>query len=112
MIFWMNALLSFTLIFKFSAPLRAVPRSAWPWLGLGSALLGTQSILFVSTLAIFGKATTANVIYSSRGLLSVLLVWVIGHWFANEEQNLSGSIMRWRLAGAAVMLSAIALVVT
>jgi hypothetical protein len=42
----------------------------------------------------------------------VLLVWVIGHWFANEEQNLSGSIMRWRLAGAAVMLSAIALVVT
>lgn len=112
MIFWMNALLSLTLIFKFSAPLRAVPRAAWPWLTLGSALLGTQSILFVSTLAIYGKATAANVIYSSRGLLSVLLVWVIGHWFANEEQHLSRSIMRWRLAGAAVMLSAIALVVT
>lgn len=110
-IFWINGLLSFLLIFRFSAPLRTVPREAWPWLTLGSALLGVQSILFVSTLAVYGKATTANIIYSSRGLLSVLLVWVVGHWFANNEQNLGPAIMRWRFAGALLMLSAIVLVV-
>ena len=110
-IFWINGLLSFLLIFKFSAPLRTVPQAAWPWLTLGSALLGMQSILFVSTLAVFGKATSANIVYSSRGLLSVLLVWLVGHWFANSEQGLGPRIMRWRLAGALLMLSAIVLVV-
>lgn len=110
-VFWMNGLLSFLLITRFSAPLRAIPRDAWPWLTLGSALLGVQSILFVSTLAVYGKATSANIVYSSRGLLSVLLVWMIGHWFANTEQNLGNRVMRWRFAGALLMLSAIVLVV-
>ncbi len=110
-IFWINALLSFGLIFRFSAPLSAVPRKAWPWLLGGSALFGIQSITFVSTLAIFGKATTANIVYASRGLLSIVLIWVIGHWFKNVEQHLGPAVMRWRMAGALMMMSAIVLVV-
>ncbi|MFN0080569.1 MAG: EamA family transporter [Prosthecobacter sp.] len=110
-IFWINALLSFGLIFRFSAPLSAIPRQAWRWLGGGSLLLGTQSIIFVSTLAVFGKATSANIVYASRGLLSVGLVWMIGHWFVNAEQHLGPKVMRWRLAGALLMMSAIVLVV-
>lgn len=111
-IFWINALLSFGLIFRFSAPLSAIPRQAWAWLTGGSALLGTQSIIFVSTLAVYGKATSANIVYASRGLLSVVLVWMIGHWFMNQEQHLGAKVLRWRLLGAALMLSAIVLVVT
>ena len=110
-IFWINGLLSFGLIFRFSAPLTAIRVQAWPWLIGGSVLLGTQSIIFVSTLAIFGKATSANIVYASRGLLSVALVWMIGHWFANSEQHLGPVVMRWRLAGALLMMSAIVLVV-
>lgn len=110
-IFWTNALLSFGLIFRFSAPLSAVPSKAWPWLIGGSALLGIQSITFVSTLAIFGKATIANIVYASRGLLSVVLVWMVGHWFKNAEQHLGPAVMRWRLAGALMMMSAIVMVV-
>lgn len=110
-IFWINALLSFGLIFRFSAPLTAIRPQAWPWLAGGSALLGTQSIIFVSTLAVFGKATSANIVYASRGLLSVVLVWVIGHWFMNAEQHLGPKVMRWRMAGALLMMSAIVLVV-
>ena len=45
-------------------------------------------------------------------LLSVLLVWMIGHWFMNQEQHLGAKVLRWRLLGAALMLSAIVLVVT
>ena len=111
-IFWINAVLSLGLIPFFSAPLRAVPTQAWPWLVGGSTLLGSQSIIFVSTLAIYGKATSANIIYSSRGLLSVAMVWLIGHWFANQEQHLGPKVMRWRLAGALLMMSAIVLVVS
>lgn len=110
-IFWINALLSFGLIFRFSAPLSAVPKQAWKWLLGGSTLLGVQSITFVSTLAIFGKATNANIVYASRGLLSVLLVWMVGHWFSNAEQHLGPKVLRWRLIGALMMLSAIVLVV-
>lgn len=109
-IFWINALLSFGLIFRFNAPLSAIPRVGWPWLLGGSVLLGIQSITFVSTLAVYGKATSANIIYASRGLLSVLFVWMIGHWFSNAEQHLGSSVLRWRLVGATLMLSAIVLV--
>jgi drug/metabolite transporter (DMT)-like permease len=110
-IFWINAILSFGLIFRFSAPLSRIPGKAWPWLLGGSALLGVQSITFVSTLAVFGKATNANIIYASRGLLSVLLVWMIGHWFQNAEQHLGPKVMRWRLIGTLLMMSAIVLVI-
>jgi drug/metabolite transporter (DMT)-like permease len=110
-IFWINALLSFGLIFRFSAPLSRIPGKAWPWLLGGSVLLGVQSITFVSTLAVFGKATNANIIYASRGLLSVLLVWMIGHWFQNAEQHLGPKVMRWRLIGTLLMMSAIVLVI-
>jgi drug/metabolite transporter (DMT)-like permease len=110
-VFWMNALFSCGLVFRFSAPLSAIPRPAWGWLTGGSVLLGTQSILFVSTLAVYGQATSANVVYASRGLLSVLLVWMVGHWFSNLEQNLGPAVLRWRLAGALLMMSAIVLVI-
>ena len=73
-------------------------------------VLATQAVLFVSSVAYFRNATAANVIYSSRGLWSVALVWLIGHWFGNRERQLGGMILRWRLIGAAMMLIAIALV--
>jgi drug/metabolite transporter (DMT)-like permease len=110
LIYGMNAVLSLTLITKFRAPLHAIPRAAWPWLLGGAALMGLQAMTFVSTLAIYGKATTANVIYSSRGLLSVVFVWLIGHWFTNDEQSLGSRVLVWRLVGAVLMLSAIVLV--
>ena len=110
-IFWINGILSFGLIFRFSAPLSQVPKQAWKWLTAGGVLLSIQSIIFVGTVATFGKATSANIVYASRGLLSVGLVWMVGHWFMNQEQHLGAKVLRWRLFGAALMLSAIVLVV-
>lgn len=110
-IFWINGILSFGLIFRFSAPLTQVPKQAWKWLTGGAVLLSAQSIIFVGTLATYGKATSANIVYASRGLLSVALVWMVGHWFMNQEQHLGATVLRWRMFGAAMMLSAIVLVV-
>lgn len=104
------ALFSGVLIPFFHAPLRAIPRAALPALLGGCMIMGTQSLVFVYTVAKFRSVTAANVIYSSRGLWSVVAVWAIGHWFANQEQNLGKDILRWRLAGALLMMVAILLV--
>jgi drug/metabolite transporter (DMT)-like permease len=104
------ALYAIALVPRFPGPLRAISGPAWPWLIGGSLIMAVQSLVFVCTVAYYGHATTANVIYSSRGLWSVALVWVIGHWFHNAEQQLGSGILRWRLIGSAMMLAAIALV--
>ena len=69
--------------------------------------MGLQAISLVTSVALFGDATSINVIYNARGLWSVLAVWLIGHWFQNTEQNLGGEVMGMRLAGAAMMTVAI-----
>jgi drug/metabolite transporter (DMT)-like permease len=111
-VYAMNGVFSLLLIPKFRAPLSALPRQTWKWLVPAACLLAVQSILFVGAVAVYGKATIANVIYSARGLLSVVLVWLVGHWFSNAEQGLGRRTLAWRLLGAALMLSAIILVVT
>jgi drug/metabolite transporter (DMT)-like permease len=104
------AIYAMGLVPQFPAPLASIPASGWKWLLAGSLLLALQAILFVGSIAYFGNATAANVVYSSRGLWSVALVWLIGHWFHNPEQQLEASILRWRLVGAALMVAAIVLV--
>jgi drug/metabolite transporter (DMT)-like permease len=104
-----NAVFSTGFIFKFSAPLSAIPKPAWRWLLAGTAAIGTQSLIFVCTIAHWGQAAQSNVIYSSRGLWSVLLVWLLGHWVHSKEQSHGHEVMAWRLAGAALMTSAIVL---
>jgi drug/metabolite transporter (DMT)-like permease len=103
------ALFSVVLIPFFHVPLRAVPAPAWRWLLGGCACISAQSILFVSCVAQFGNAPRANVIYNTRGLWSVIAVWAVGHWFGNREQHLAAVTLRWRLAGAVLMMAAIAL---
>lgn len=98
------------LVPRFPAPLRQIPGAAWPWLIGGSLVMAVQSLVFVGAVAYYGNATAANVMYSSRGLWSVVLVWCIGHWFHNAEQQHGASVLRWRLVGASLMIAAILLV--
>jgi drug/metabolite transporter (DMT)-like permease len=110
-VFWMNAVLSLGCIAGFSKPLSSLPRATWQWLILGTSLISLQSILFVGCLAVYGKATAANVIYSARGLLSVVLVVTVGHWFSSVERHHAPRVLGLRLLGAALMLAAIILAV-
>jgi drug/metabolite transporter (DMT)-like permease len=104
------AALSFALIPFFSAPLRHIARPAWPWLIGGALLLALQAASIGIAIGAFGDATAVNIVYSSRGLWSVLAVWWIGHWFHNDEQHLGSAVLRLRLWGAGLMLAAITLV--
>jgi drug/metabolite transporter (DMT)-like permease len=102
--------LGFGFVPFFHAPLRAVPRAAWPWLLAGCVFIGLQSVLFGIAVVKYGNATAANILVSSRGLWSVVAVWLIGHWFGNRERHLGARVLRWRLAGAVLMMAAIVLV--
>jgi drug/metabolite transporter (DMT)-like permease len=84
---------------------------ASPWLYGGAVCFAVQSVMFVSTIAMFGKAAVANVLYSSRGLWSVLAVWLVGHWFQSREQHLGRRVLMARLCGAGLLMTAIVLVV-
>jgi hypothetical protein len=102
------ALFSFTFIPFFSGPLRDLP---WRWVVPGGALLALQCSAMAYSIISFGSATTTNVIYNSRGIWSVLMVWSIGHWFANRERAQGARVMTRRLAGSALLLAAIGLIV-
>lgn len=112
LVFGLNAGLSAFGVAGFRTPLTALPRAAWAWLIGGSLFLAVQSIFFVACVAVYGAATAANIIYASRGLITVLLVWTVGHWFANLERDLGPRILACRVLGALSMLAAIGLVVS
>jgi drug/metabolite transporter (DMT)-like permease len=103
-------LLSFALIPLFPSPLGRLPRPAWRWLGVGGGLFALQALLFISGIAQFGQATASNVIYSSRGVWSIVGVSLLGHWFHSSEAHLGRSILRWRLFGATLMFTGIVMV--
>jgi drug/metabolite transporter (DMT)-like permease len=85
------------------------PRRAWPWLLMGTGLMAVQGVVLITAIAIYGDATAVNIVYSSRGLWSVIAVWLVGHWFANRERHLGAAVLGWRLVGAALMTAAIVL---
>jgi drug/metabolite transporter (DMT)-like permease len=99
-------------IHPFTSPHPLAPRPrAWCWVLAGGTLMALQSTIFITTILVYQNAASANVILSSRGLWSVALVWLVGHWFHSTEQAHGSSVLRWRLAGATLMSLAIALVV-
>jgi len=69
-----------------------------------------QVLLMAYCVVTLKGAAWANLLYSSRGLWSVALVWGAGSAFGNSEGTAGRPIMLRRLAGAGLMLAAIALV--
>ena len=108
--FLLVGLLSSAYVPLFSAPLRALNAAAWRWVAPGALLMALNNAGVILALALVGSATVVNIIYSVRGLFSVLLVWSVGHWFSSDEKHLSGKVLRLRFAGAALMVAAIALI--
>jgi hypothetical protein len=108
--FTANAVYSLGFVPFFRAPLRALDRRAWGWAAGGAMVLELNNSGIALTIAIWRKATLLNIVYSTRGLISVVLIWAIGHWFANEEKHLSPRVFRARLIGAGLMLASIVIV--
>lgn len=94
------------------AGLRA-PAGAWPWIGWAIGLSGLQAILITWAIGRWRDAAGVNVVYATRGLWSLALVWWAGRWFGNTERAAAGArAMLLRLAGALLLLAAVVLAVS
>ncbi|MDQ8179720.1 DMT family transporter [Pelagicoccus sp. SDUM812005] len=104
-------LCSFGLVPLFKSNFGSVSAATWKWMGAGAALMAVQAGVMAFVLSTYGKATIVNIMYSSRGIWSVALVWWIGHWFSNEERQLGRGVLLRRLLGSVLLLAAILAVV-
>jgi drug/metabolite transporter (DMT)-like permease len=78
----------------------------------GGMLLSLQSLLLIFAIVRYGNAAQANIVYSSRGVWSVVFVWLLGHYFANLElKNRSQGHVFSRLTGAVLITLAIILAI-
>jgi drug/metabolite transporter (DMT)-like permease len=103
------AVYSIGLIPFFRAPLRELVSTSWKWALAGGATLSLQATGMAYSIATFREVTTTNILYNTRGIWSVVLVWVIGHWFDNVEREQGSSIMLRRMFAAALLLVAVLL---
>jgi drug/metabolite transporter (DMT)-like permease len=99
--------LSLSLIPFFSAPLSAMPGRSVAWNLGGGLLLSLQATGIAYSIAEFHEVTLTNILYNTRGVWSVLLVWIVGSWFSNTERSVGNRIMARRLAGALLLLAAV-----
>lgn len=89
--------------------LAAAPR---PWVVWGGIVLAAQGMAMGIALAFFNDPTGVNILYSTRGLWSIVLVWAIGSWFANHERHSAGrSTMLWRLGGTLLITGGVVIAV-
>ncbi|MFZ5832886.1 MAG: EamA family transporter [Planctomycetota bacterium] len=108
-VFGMSSLLSLGFIPFFKDRLLAIPMDARWWLLGGCGLIAAQSLCIVSTVAVWGHAAEANVIYSTRGVWSVIFVWFLGRLLGDIDPGMTGRTLGFRLAGAMLLLSAVTL---
>ena len=86
------------------------PRAAWKWMGVAAALSAVQAIIITGTIAVWKDAAGVNVVYATRGLMSIALVWLVGHWIQNTERHtVGGRRMGVRLVGGLLILAAVVL---
>jgi drug/metabolite transporter (DMT)-like permease len=110
-VFIMVALLSFTFIPLFWKTKLFFKSPVSFWFALSIICIAIQSVLVAVALSRFGNATAVNIAFSSRGMWSVLFIWLFGGLIGNREHLLGKKIFWQRLAGSALILLAIVLVV-
>lgn len=104
--------LSLGLLHRFPPRTQPFSASARWWVFVACALNGLQTLgmfVCISLLRHANAATAINIVYNSRGIWSVLLVWLAGPWFGNIEREHGMKVMLARLTGSVLLLGAIAL---
>lgn len=104
-------LLSLLLLPAFRNPLSAISKAGWVWLVCAAGLMALQALILNTALALYQHGTAFNVIYSSRGLWSLLLLGLFGGFLRNVELVGNPRLVFQRFLGAGLLLGAVALVV-
>lgn len=109
MTFLFIGLLSIPFLKLADHPLKEADRVGMRALVIGATIIALQGTLVAISVVSFDNATGVNVVYTTRGLWSVILVWWIGHRFRSQEHKQDRKVFLARLSGATVMLAAVAI---
>lgn len=80
---------------------------AWLWGGVGIAVLVVQSVGVAVAIGLFGDATGVNVVYSSRGLWSLIILALVARRIGVAEGTLDRKTFALRLLGSVLILVAV-----
>lgn len=112
LMFLMASALMLTLIPRFGRRYRDLTSPARRHLKTGMLIATLPGVCMGLAIGRYGHAPEVNVMYSSHALWSVLLVWVFGRHIGNREHNAGHRVMLRRLAGALILLIAVALTIS
>jgi drug/metabolite transporter (DMT)-like permease len=87
---------------------RFEPR-ALAWLLPGSLLFSLQAVGFGLSLAVWRNPSLANIVFSTRGVWSVVLVLLFGRAIAVPEHDMGRGVATARITGAALMIGVVGL---
>lgn len=107
-----NAALSFTLIPFFNGRLRDISRPARRFVFIASLGMALQALLLNYTIASSGQVVAINILYSARGLFSVLLGLLLGWLLTSKLESRGGLVSALRLVGALLISCAIVIVLS
>lgn len=81
------------------------------WIVASGIIVAGQAIMIGLALGFFNDATGINVVYASRGLWAVVLVYWFGKLLGNDERSASGHHFGWRFVGTILLTAAVVMAV-
>lgn len=104
-----GALVTACIILLKERRMSGIPRPAWRSMTVATALMAGQSLILIWSIGHFRDAAGLNVVYGSRGVWSVLVVWLLGEWLGARERITGTRMVTLRLTGAVIITAAIVL---
>lgn len=111
-LFLSGAILSLSLIPRFGKKFSDLSGPAKQFLFAGSFLICLPGICIGYAIGTYGHGAEVNVGYSLHVLFTLLIVWFLGRHIGNLEHTAGGKAFLRRLAGALILLVAVALVIS
>lgn len=111
LLFLTVALLSSCLVPFFEKPLCQLEKGTLGWLLTGAVLTGLQAIFIALSVSLYHNATGVNVVYSSRGLWAIVLVWLSARVIGKTTEETDARKLLLRFTGATLMCVAILLAI-
>jgi drug/metabolite transporter (DMT)-like permease len=110
--FSLSSLAALGLIPFFCTPWKAMSRTARRHALAGAIFCALPGLFMSYALGRYGHAAEVNVVYSTRALWSLFVVRLLGHRVGSREQHISRTVFLRRLLGTAVLMGAVALVLS
>lgn len=107
-------LLSFPILLPRAMRAARIPAraGAWKWATAGVVILALQCVGVAAAIGVFGEATAVNIVYSSRGLWSLVLLALLARRLGMAEGHLDRTAFRLRFVGSVLILAAVVIVLT